>query len=216
MNSNNAPYYHACGRISYELWLRHGALPTFQQGGELYVNLQRSVAEANAACGHDGLDALIMRASSELGLPEIAGTPHIDLSVQLRTIIKPKIGEGVSRIAQALAGYFPISGKRFRRVLLDAERELNEVYVFKFNLDGEPLSPIGSVPCSSGCSMEGHAIPLVGNGASRNAVEIPLARFINLCRAYERRQAVVPALRINHFVDFYHNPSYTRFFSGHG
>ncbi|GEM_PF-5193987 len=224
MSRGITQYYHACGRINYEIWQRHSALPAFEQSGQLYVNLQRSVAEANAARGHDGLDGIIMQVASELALPEMTGMPQIDMAVQLRLIIEPRLHEGVSRTVQRLAGYFPISGKRFRRALLDAERDLNQkqgmsggnVYVFSFNLDGEPLSPIGSMPCSGGCSMEGHAIPLVGYRTSSNAVEIPLTYFVRRGSAYERQESAIPALSIRDFVDVAQYHFHTRFFSGRG
>ncbi|MBI2574338.1 hypothetical protein HYV82_00440 [Candidatus Woesearchaeota archaeon] len=221
MSSDMAQYYHACGRINYELWQRHMALPAFSQSGELHVDTQQSVAEADAARERYGLDAVIMQVVSELGLSEIAGVPPIDLAFQLLSIIDPKISEGVSRTAQRLAGYFPISGKRFRSALLDAERELNQgrglsggnVYVLKFNLNGEPLIPEGNTPCSTGCGMEGYSIPLVGNGASSNAVELPLTCFVRRGSAYEQHESAIPALRIRNFADAVPYNFHTRFFS---
>lgn len=212
-----AQYYHACGRINYELWQRHMALPAFSQSGELHVDTQQSVAEADAARERYGLDAVIMQVVSELGLSEIAGVPPIDTAYQLRSIIAPRIHEGVSRTAQLLAGRFPISSKRFRSALLEAEKHDRAAYVFSFRLgDDEHLFDHDSIPCGS--PLDGIAIPLIGSQAGRNAVEIPMERFFMIGAAYRREplSSSIPALRITNFVDVYRHPSSTRFFSESG
>ncbi len=212
-------YYHACGRIKYELWLKHCALPTFSRDGTLYVTPHMTVADEYALrdYGRYGLDDVIMRVVQELGLSEIAGVPPIDTAYQLRSIIAPRIHEGVSRTAQLLAGRFPISSKRFRSTLLEAEKHDRAAYVFSFRLgDDEHLFHHGSIPCGS--PLDGIAIPLIGSQAGRNAVEIPMERFFMIGAAYRREplSSSIPALRITNFVDVYRHPSSTRFFSESG
>ncbi len=202
-SNDRARHYHGCGRLKYDFMMKYGVLPAFTNGS-LYVSRVKGTAYEYALDGGGFLDDVIIRIQAELNLPEVSGMEPFDLAVQLRSIIEsirnrkslsPEsiIESGITY--SALAGYFPISSKEFRRAFLRAREEISTYggLIITLGLEGERVYP-NTFPCEA--TDYGVRIPLVGDDKTQGAVSVKVASFVNQSGAYKKIPKEIPALNI--------------------
>lgn len=205
-NSNNRTiYYHGCGKLKYEFMVRHGALPAFTSNGALYVSAHKGTAYEYALNNH-GLDDVIIRVQTELELPEVSGMEPLDLAIQLRSIIENiRIKRGFTtesvikdrKTHLALAGYFPISSKEFRKAFLKAREEISSYggFIFALLLEGETMCP-NTFPGEA--TDYGVKIPLVGAEKSKSATSIEIVNFARQgISLYKKRTKEIPSINLD-------------------
>ena len=104
-------------------------------------------------------------------------------------------GAEIGIIARTLSSYFPVSEKKIKRTLLEAQKQASthNNYLFSFHLKGETILPntFPGEPIDYGV-----AVPLEGNEKTNSAVVISLNQFVRIGRLYIKRKKYIPALNL--------------------
>ncbi len=188
-------YYHACGKLKHDLAMDQTGLVGFERDHHLFVTQYRAVAEWYASNFY-GLDQLVLNLVLNLDLAQISGLDPFNLAFQLRGYLSPE-GITLRKAVSRLSAVFPISGKVFRKAILEIQDEMRKYpvynYVFRLELDGENIG----IQAFFDDSLSGIGIPLSGPGRTKSAVELDVPYFLKRgCDLYERDVKKVPALSL--------------------